>query len=76
MLVAVASVTKSVTISRRCARMPTVTQRVRLHVLLDPAQRDGLRLVKERDGIPEAEQIRRAVDAWLTSKGVKKPAKK
>jgi len=26
---------------------------------------DGLKLVKERDGIPESEQIRRAVREWL-----------
>lgn len=30
----------------------------------------GLKAVKERDGISEAEQIRRGVQMWLKSKGV------
>lgn len=47
-----------------------VTPRERFHVFLDLEQRDGLRYLKNRDGIPEAEQIRRAVDAWLREKGV------
>jgi predicted DNA-binding protein len=33
---------------------------------------EGLQQVKERDGIPVAEQIRRAVKAWLEAKGVRK----
>jgi hypothetical protein len=36
----------------------------------DAALLDGLRAVKERDGIPIAEQVRRAVEAWLDSRGV------
>ncbi|HEX2461965.1 MAG TPA: hypothetical protein VHJ58_17595 [Vicinamibacterales bacterium] len=31
----------------------------------------GLRTLKERDGILESEQIRRAIRAWLEKKGVK-----
>jgi hypothetical protein len=30
----------------------------------------GLRAVKDRDGVSEAEQIRRAIAMWLESKGV------
>jgi hypothetical protein len=30
----------------------------------------GLKRVKERDGVLESEQIRRAIDAWLKQKGV------
>jgi len=30
----------------------------------------GLQTVKERDGISEAEQIRRAIAMWLETKGV------
>ena len=30
----------------------------------------GLQTVKQRDGISEAEQIRRAIAMWLESKGV------
>jgi hypothetical protein len=32
---------------------------------INPEQSTGLKSVKERDGIPESEQIRRAIDAWL-----------
>ena len=33
-------------------------------------QADGLKALKERDGIPESEAIRRAIDAWLRTKGI------
>jgi len=36
----------------------------------------GLKFVKEPDGILEGEQIRRAVRAWLESKGAIKPAER
>jgi hypothetical protein len=39
---------------------------------IDPDLAEGLRAVRERDGIPDGEQIRRAVRAWLESKGVMK----
>jgi Arc/MetJ-type ribon-helix-helix transcriptional regulator len=39
--------------------------------------REGLRKVKERDGVPVSEQIRRAVRMWLDQKGIKTtPSKK
>ena len=38
--------------------------------------KSGLQTVKQRDGISEAEQIRRAIAMWLTSKGVKKADRK
>jgi hypothetical protein len=31
---------------------------------------DGLKQVKERDGVLESEQIRRAIDDWLAKKGI------
>ncbi|MEO8077056.1 MAG: hypothetical protein ABI818_12045 [Acidobacteriota bacterium] len=34
----------------------------------------GLKAVKERDGVSESEQIRRAVRAWLVAKTKKKSA--
>jgi hypothetical protein len=44
---------------------------------IDEHQRDGLRFVKARDGVLESEQIRRAIDDWLTKKGVHaKPERK
>lgn len=35
---------------------------------IDPDLATGLKIIKERDGIPEGEQIRRALRAWLESK--------
>jgi hypothetical protein len=49
-----------------------VPGRVRYNFFIEEPQRDGLRLVKERDGISESEQIRRAIDVWLESRGVLK----
>jgi hypothetical protein len=43
---------------------------------LDTELMDGLRAVKERDGIPISEQVRRAVKAWLESRGVMKADRK
>jgi len=37
---------------------------------LPPEMKAGLDLVRERDGILQSEQIRRAVAVWLTDKGV------
>jgi hypothetical protein len=46
--------------------------RTRYNFYLDPDQIDGLRFVKERDGVLPSEQIRRAIDLWLEQKGAKK----
>jgi hypothetical protein len=40
------------------------------------ALKAGLQAVKERDGISEAEQIRRALAAWLEAKGVMQTERK
>jgi hypothetical protein len=45
-------------------------ERTRYNFWINEHQRDGLRAVKERDGITESEQIRRAIDEWLESRGV------
>jgi hypothetical protein len=37
---------------------------------IDPAQAAGLKTLKDRDGVPESEQIRRAIYTWLKKKGV------
>lgn len=50
--------------------LTAVTSKVRLNFWLDAQQREGLRAVKERDGVPESEQIRRAIAFWLEAKGV------
>jgi hypothetical protein len=38
---------------------------------LDPELSAGLKAIKERDGISESEQVRRAVRLWLESKGLR-----
>jgi len=47
-----------------------MTPRARYTFFIDSEQREGLREIKEREGIPESEQIRRAVAEWLAKKGV------
>lgn len=48
----------------------------RLHsFLLDPELAAGLKRVKQRDGIGEGEQVRRALARWLKSKGALKVRK-
>ena len=39
---------------------------------IDDQQYQGLKAVKERDGVLESEQIRRAINRWLEDKGVLK----
>jgi len=36
---------------------------------IDDAQAAGLKRIKERDGVLESEQIRRAIDDWIEKKG-------
>lgn len=49
--------------------MPPMVRR-QFNFMLDAELADGLKQLKARDGIPEAEQIRRSLRAWLESKGV------
>jgi hypothetical protein len=37
---------------------------------LAPELKAGLDALKERDGVPQSEQIRRAIRMWLESKGI------
>jgi hypothetical protein len=57
-----------------CVYDEIVAERIRDNFFIEPVQRDGLRRVNERDGISESEQIRRAIDQWLESRGVLKKA--
>lgn len=41
-----------------------------------PELRAGLDAIKERDGIPQSEQIRRAIRVWLEERGGLKGATK
>jgi hypothetical protein len=42
---------------------------------LEPEQARLLKAIKARDGIPESEQIRRALALWFEQKGMVKPKK-
>lgn len=48
--------------------MPSVKRQTAFR--LDPEILEGLLFVKERDGVPLAEQVRRALQTWLEGKGV------
>ena len=50
--------------------------KVRYNLMLENEQRDALRRIKEREGIPESEQIRRALNEWLERKGELKTDRK
>jgi hypothetical protein len=51
--------------------MVPVTPRKKLAAFrLDPELIEGLQVVKDRTGAPIAEQVRRAIVAWLRSNGV------
>ncbi len=42
---------------------------------LDPELAAGLKVIKEERGVPESEQVRRAIRAWLEAEGITlKPA--
>ena len=44
---------------------------------IDPDLADGLKVIKTRDGVSEAEQIRRGIKMYLESKGLRfTPARK
>jgi hypothetical protein len=44
--------------------------RQRFNFWIDDELRNGLRAVRDRDGILESEQIRRAIRKWLATKRV------
>ena len=56
-------------------RRPSVNK-VMYSLRLDPEHARLLKVVKTRDGIPESEQIRRALLVWFEQKGVLKPKRK
>ncbi len=43
--------------------------RYKVNFYLDSDLGDGLKAIKERDGVSESEQIRRGIKLWLESKG-------
>ena len=58
--------------------MPTMTPSTKKQTAfrLDPEILDGLQAVKDRDGVPISEQVRRALKAWLEGRGVTKTDRK
>jgi hypothetical protein len=54
-------------------RRPPPTRTRKLYSFwIDSTLAEGLKEIKARDGIPESEQIRRAIEAWLDAKGVQR----
>jgi hypothetical protein len=53
-----------------------VAPRQRYNLFIDPEQKAALAAIKARDGIPESEQIRRAIDRWLEERGAVKAERK
>lgn len=51
-------------------------KKVMYSLRLAPEQARLLKAIKARDGIPESEQIRRALEIWFEQKGMVKPKKK
>jgi hypothetical protein len=49
-----------------------VTSRRRYSFFIDAEHAEGLKAVKERDGVPESVQIRRALAEWLEKRGALK----
>ena len=50
--------------------------KVMYSIRMDPEHKRRLEQIKTRDGIPEAEQIRRALWLWFAEKGVKPKPKR
>ena len=50
--------------------------KIMISLRLDAEHSRLLKAIKARDGIPESEQIRRALMLWFAQKGVLKPKRK
>lgn len=49
-----------------------MASKARYQFMITLGQREALRRIKAAEGIPEGEQIRRAIDAWLENRGARK----
>jgi hypothetical protein len=47
-----------------------VADRKRFTFWIDARHDEALKAIKDRDGIPATEQLRRALDRWIEEKGV------
>jgi hypothetical protein len=57
-------------LDKRCLEAYIYACMRRLSFFISEPLNDGLKALKERDGVAEAESIRRALDAYLKEKGV------
>ncbi len=48
-----------------------MTPRRKYSFYIDDEQADAIKAIKERDGVLESEQIRRALNDWIEKKGVR-----
>lgn len=53
-----------------------MTPRRKYSFYIDDVQADALKAIKERDGVLESEQIRRALNDWIEKKEVMKAERK
>jgi hypothetical protein len=53
-----------------------VPNKIAISLRVDPDQARLLKVIKARDGVPESEQIRRALALWFEEKGVLKAKRK
>jgi hypothetical protein len=56
--------------------MAKTETKIAISLRLDPEQARLLKVIKARDGVPESEQIRRALVMWFELKGVVKKSKR
>jgi predicted DNA-binding protein len=61
----------------RCYTVPDVTPSAKKQTAfrIEPEILEGLQAIKDRDGVPISEQVRRALAAWLEERGVTKTAR-
>ena len=51
--------------------MRIVADRLLFNFVIEPEMKRALEAIKERDGISESEQARRAIAVWIESKGIR-----
>ena len=54
--------------------LTAMSPRNRYTFFIDDEQKAALKAIKERDGVPESEQIRRAIAQWVASRMTDKKA--
>lgn len=50
---------------------PAMSPRTTTTMRIDDELLEGLQALKDRDGVPVSEQVRRAIEAWLKEKGIR-----